>query len=74
MMDRVCSQAFTPSNAELSSELVKLAIVIGKDQIVVTGLDETPYKLVTAGSRWVLPRGCDGGTLITWLILVRTLD
>ena len=59
---------------DLNSELVKFATVTGRDQIVTTGSDDVPYKLVTAVSRLVDPRGCEDGMVAMCETLVRTLD
>ena len=67
-------QELSPSTVDVNLEAVVRAIVIGREYIVVTGDDATPYKLVIAASRYAGPRGCEDGMVAIWVMFVRMLD
>lgn len=56
--DGLVAHAFVPSSVEMVVvPAVPLTMVIARPQIIVVGLDEAPYRLVTAVSRFVWPKG-----------------
>lgn len=72
---RFVAQAFAPFRVEMRFVSdVPLEMVTARDQMMVVGLEDAPYRLVTAVSRFVCPSGYDDGTVRVCVILVRILD
>ena len=68
-------QAFVPLSVEMvASEVVPLTMVTARDQMIVVGLEEAPYRLVTAVSRFVWPRGWEERVVRVVVMLVRMFD
>lgn len=75
LLGNAVAQAFAPSSVEMISEPVEFAMVTGSDQIIVVGLPDAPYRLITAVSKFVWrPTGYVSGTVKVCVMFVRMFD